>query len=377
MALHLREFDFGVPIRALHQSHRDAMRSAASQRGDPIQHGGCTLLVRLHRQAQPLPAGQPRIAQHRVEDVEAEFQPVGLFRIDRQADRVLLRCQRQRSQRGDQCRHAARLLEVLVARVQCRQLDRDLRRIRRRAPGGGATDRSDRIDVGASVTLGVGLRFCCLAQHVETIAPAAAFGGVGACEGFVDRAAHHELPCQHAHAAAQGGADHRLAHAADHAGDGSGDAVLRFLHGQHAAGQHEGPGVGVHCQRFAAANMVLPVAAADAVLDQGVGGGGVGDAQQRLGEAEQRNAFGGAQAVFLQEVSDIGAGLVGGAGGTHQAAGSGLHGGGLVWRQGGGMNQRRQDGWFRGAMQATQGGAVVMRHVQGSWGRWGGSSTAH
>ena len=122
--------------------------------------------------------------------------------------------------------------------------------------------------------------------------------------------------------------------------------------------------------------MVLPVAAADAVLDQGVGGGGVGNAQQRLGEAEQRDAFGGAEAVFLQEVGDVGARLVGGAGGTDQAAGSGLHGGGLVRRQRGGVDQRRQNVWFRGAMQATQGSAVVVRHVGGSWGRRGGSSTA-
>ena len=51
----------------------------------------------------------------------------------------------------------------------------------------------------------------------------------------------------------------------------------------------------------AMAQMRLPVGGGDAVLDQRVGGGGVRNAQQRLGEAEQRDAFRRAEAVFRRK----------------------------------------------------------------------------
>ncbi len=97
VALHLCELDFGVPIRTFHQPHRNAMRGGACQRGNPVHHRRRALLVRLHRQTQPVPTHQPRICQHRGENIEAEFQAVGFFRIHREADAVLLCCQRQRA----------------------------------------------------------------------------------------------------------------------------------------------------------------------------------------------------------------------------------------------------------------------------------------
>ena len=53
--------------------------------------------------------------------------------------------------------------------------------------------------------------------------------------------------------------------------------------------------------------MARPVAAADGAGDQPVGGGGVGDAQQRLGEAEQQHAFLARQPIFMQEGIDAAA----------------------------------------------------------------------
>ncbi len=47
--------------------------------------------------------------------------------------------------------------------------------------------------------------------------------------------------------------------------------------------------------------MALPIGAADLVADERVGGVGVGDAQERLGEAHQDHALLGREAVFVQE----------------------------------------------------------------------------
>ena len=49
------------------------------------------------------------------------------------------------------------------------------------------------------------------------------------------------------------------------------------------------------------ADMALPIGRRDLVADQPVDGLGVGDAQQRLGEAHQRHPLGRGQRVFVQE----------------------------------------------------------------------------
>ncbi len=49
----------------------------------------------------------------------------------------------------------------------------------------------------------------------------------------------------------------------------------------------------------------LPVGGGNAVLDQRIRGRRIRNAQQRLGDAEQRHAFRGAEAVFGQEVGDV------------------------------------------------------------------------
>src|SRR3546814_19823632 len=66
--------------------------------------------------------------------------------------------------------------------------------------------------------------------------------------------------------------------------------------------QHERPGRGVDEPASALAEMGLPVGAAELVGDQPVVGPRVRDAQQRLGQAHQRDPLGSRQAVFLEEV---------------------------------------------------------------------------
>ena len=57
--------------------------------------------------------------------------------------------------------------------------------------------------------------------------------------------------------------------------------------------------------------MRRPVGTADLVLDQQVGGFGIGHPQERLGKAEQRHPLGGVEPVLLEEAVDPALGLRG------------------------------------------------------------------
>ena len=52
-----------------------------------------------------------------------------------------------------------------------------------------------------------------------------------------------------------------------------------------------------------------PIGAAQLILNQGVGGGRVGNAQECFGEAEQHHALGAGDAIFLEKLLDAAAGL--------------------------------------------------------------------
>ncbi len=215
MALHLRQLDLAVPIGALHQTRRNAVARAPAQFGDPVDQRQRPLLIGLHGETEPIPARQHRVGQHGREDVQADLQPVGLLGIHGQSDIGGLRGERETAQRADERRNAASRLERLVARMQRRELDRDARSLARTATSRGAADGADRIEIGEPIALGVGVGLRRLAQHVKAVAQAP----VDARQRLLDRAAHHELPRQHAHATAQCAADHWLAHPPDHAAD--------------------------------------------------------------------------------------------------------------------------------------------------------------
>ncbi len=65
--------------------------------------------------------------------------------------------------------------------------------------------------------------------------------------------------------------------------------------------------------------MVHEIAFAELVLDEPVGGAGVGYAQQRFGEHHQREAFFGGKREFAQHVLDAAETVVTGANGIDQA----------------------------------------------------------
>ena len=53
------------------------------------------LLVGLHHEADAVPAGQGRVEAQCFQQIQRDFQPVGLFGVDVQADVVLAAQQRQ------------------------------------------------------------------------------------------------------------------------------------------------------------------------------------------------------------------------------------------------------------------------------------------
>ena len=71
--------------------------------------------------------------------------------------------------------------------------------------------------------------------------------------------------------------------------------------GNEPAGDQQTPGRGVDERRRRLADMGAPVAAADLVGDQRVARGRVGNAQQRLGHAHQRDAFLAGEVVFAHQ----------------------------------------------------------------------------
>jgi hypothetical protein len=100
-----------------------------------------------------------------------------------------------------------------------------------------------------------------------------------------------------------------------------------------AARQHQREGRGVDEQRIRFVEMARPVAAADLVADQPVGGRGVRHAQQRFREAHQHHALFARQRIFLGEGIDAAALVARGADALHEFARERLGARALAGRQ--------------------------------------------
>ncbi len=129
-----------------------------------------------------------------------------------------------------------------------------------------------------------------LAEHVvgEAVRPARGAPRRGLRDGLGD----DELAGEDAHRLAHRGAHHRLAEAGDEIFDGREVLVGGVVPARERAGEHEGP---VGRARRA------PVAGRKLVADQRIGGLRIGDAQQRLGDAHQRDTFARRKPVLPQE----------------------------------------------------------------------------
>ncbi len=94
-ARHLRPLDLGIPIGTFDQPHHDPAVMAIRHREKLVDHGARAWAIGLHHDAEPVPAGQCRFAQHSVDHLERQRQPVGLFRVDVQPHARRFRQQRQ------------------------------------------------------------------------------------------------------------------------------------------------------------------------------------------------------------------------------------------------------------------------------------------
>ena len=296
---HLGALDLGVPVGALHQAHHDAAATGAGEVRHAPDHLHRALLVGLDHQAQPGPVSELVLVRQPLQQFQRQHQPVRLLRVQGEVQVVARGQHRQPLHPRVEFRPDAGLLRRLVAGRQGRQLHRHAMAVLGPCAMAGLADRADRVGVEALVALGVGGRARALAQHVEgaehVVAPRA-------LERLFDGAAEHELLAHDPHRRHDGLAHHRLAEASREALDEAADVAPRLLvHLHQLAGQHQPPGGGVDEQAVGAAEMAGPIGRADLLGDQAVAGVLVGRAQQRLGQAHERQAFLGAERELLQE----------------------------------------------------------------------------
>ena len=176
------------------------------------------LLIGLDGEAEPVPAGELRGERQRLDEVEREFEAVGFFGVDREADAGLPgMATRARGGAANNSLQHPIALRHLVARMEGRELDRDARRLGNVPVRGRPADRRDRVVIGGVVARGVGRGARRLAEHVVGMPIALALGFAGALDRLLDRAADDELAAEDAHRCGHRLAHHRLAGAGDEA----------------------------------------------------------------------------------------------------------------------------------------------------------------
>ena len=321
-AIDLRPLDLGVPIGALDQPDHDPPVGAAGEVDDPVDHERAALAIGLHHEAKAIPPGEIGIGGEAFEQVERQLQPVGLFGIDVEADVIALGHHRQRLHARQQLAHHPRRLRADVTGVERRQLDRDAGPVEDTAACRRLADRPHGVFVIAIITVGIRCRRRRFAQHVVAVAEAARLQRAGALQRLGDRLPGDELFAHHAHRHVDAATDHRLARACDQPGERGAQPAVVDAAGQ-LAGDDEAPGRGIDEQRAAVADVAAPVAARDLVADQRVARRGVGNTQQRLGEAHQRDALLARQRIFLHQTLDAGALVLGAQRGDERRRGRG------------------------------------------------------
>ncbi|CCJ91965.1 hypothetical protein BN132_3893 [Cronobacter turicensis 564] len=287
---HLGALDFAVPVGAFHQTDHQTTAAAGGEIYQIIDNERAALLVRLNHKPDAVPARQLRFEAEFFQQIEGDFQTVGLFGVDVNADVILARQQRQGFQARVELFHHAIVLGAAVARVQGGELNRNARPFINAASVRGFADGVNSLLVRDHIGLCVGGGERRFAQHIVGVTEAFLFKLTGVGQGLGDGFAGHELLAHQAHRHIHAFADQRLAALAD-------DAVERarqagFVVGRdQTAGKQQAPGGGVDEQRRAAANVRVPVAITDFVADQGIARGFIRNTQQRFGKAHQRHAF--------------------------------------------------------------------------------------
>ena len=174
--------------------------------------------------------------------------------------------------------------------MQRRQFDRNAGTVLDAATVRGAADGVYRRFVGNVIIGCVFFRQRRFAQHVVGITITTLFIVAAIFQRLGDGLAGDELVAQHPHRQIDALADQRLTAFGDQLGESRTEALLAAGANQ-LAGHQQTPGGGIDEQRRRFAQMATPVAFADLVCDQAVGGLAVGNPQQRFGQAHQRHAL--------------------------------------------------------------------------------------
>ena len=307
----LRPLDLAVPVGALHQAYRNLLACVAGHPAQPAQNRDRPFAIGLHGNAKARPARKRRIHESGREQPERQIQPILLFRVDGEPQAEPPGGSSKFDDARQQFVHQSLFLAGIEAGMDRRQLDRDAwprhQLVRRQSRAGRRriADGFDGAHVAAEITIGVGGRPRPLAQHVvrEPIPPD--FERCGTRQRFLDGAAENEIVAQDLHGLPQRRADEGLTRAGHETLEDSGWArALGPAQLHHPSCEHQTEGGGVHEQAVGMAEMLFPASATDFLGDQGVCRVLVGNAQQRLGEAHQDDAFLGGQAVFVHEGID-------------------------------------------------------------------------
>ena len=153
-ALLLGALDLGIPIGALDQAHRDPPAVPARKLPQPGDDVDRALLVGLHREPEPVPAGEVRQGQQALEQIERRLEPVRLLGIDGDRDVAGPGPPCQVDQTRQQLLGQAPVLRHLVARMQRRELDRDAGARHQGLAPCGRDDRIDGMAVGIVIARG-------------------------------------------------------------------------------------------------------------------------------------------------------------------------------------------------------------------------------
>ena len=131
-----------------------------------------------------------------------------------------------------------------------------------------------------------------LAEHVEGVPVTTLLVGGCAVQRFGDAAPHDELPPEYAHTLGDGLANHGIAEPAHQASEhGFQRLIPVFVQGHDPSREHQCPGRRIDENRFAVADVFLPVRRPQFVADQAIRCLLIGNAQQRFGETHEHDAF--------------------------------------------------------------------------------------
>ena len=288
--IHLGALDFAVPVSALDQSHHQAASAATGQIDQIVDHIRAAFLIGLDHKAQTVPAGETGGVGQRLQQVQRQLQPVGLFGVDIEAYAVAACQLAQLQNTRQQLLHDALALRAAVAWVQSTELDGNAWGFINAFAASDLAYGMNRIHVRLQIALSICGGEGGLAQHVVGVAKAFGFERAGTLKRQGHVLAHHELLTHQAHGHVHALAHQWLAAPCCDAFERGPQARLSRRMNQ-LAGHHQPPGCGIDKQRRAFAQVDLPVAIAQLVSDQCVACGGIWSAQQGLGQAHQSHSF--------------------------------------------------------------------------------------